>query len=91
MAPHRIADPLSSAATGRRSRNLVSGPAIILRIFHADELASHNRCGSLYGATVTSWKVAGKERLFLSQKAALDGSKAVSAFRPVTSPHRTDS
>ncbi len=33
--------------------------------------------GSYYGATVTSWKVGGKERLFVSSKAALDGSKAV--------------
>jgi len=40
----------------------------------------------LYGATVTSWKVAGKERLFLSQKAALDGSKAIRGGIPVCWP-----
>lgn len=33
---------------------------------------------SLYGATVTSWKVNGTERLFLSSKATLDGTAAVS-------------
>ena len=32
---------------------------------------------SLYGATVTSWVAGGKERLFVSSKSALDGSKAV--------------
>lgn len=31
-----------------------------------------------YGATVTSWKTGGKERLFVSKKAHLDGSAAVS-------------
>ncbi|KAG0097938.1 hypothetical protein BGZ93_001571 [Podila epicladia] len=30
-----------------------------------------------YGSTLTSWKVAGKERIFLSDKAILDGSKAI--------------
>lgn len=32
---------------------------------------------SLFGATVTSWKVNGKENIFLSKKAVLDGSVAV--------------
>ena len=34
---------------------------------------------SLFGATVTSWKQGGKERLFLSSKSSLDSSKAVSS------------
>jgi hypothetical protein len=34
---------------------------------------------SLFGATVTSWKQGGKERLFLSSKSSLDSSKPVSS------------
>lgn len=33
---------------------------------------------SLFGATVTSWKVGGQEKLFLSSKSQLDASKPVS-------------
>lgn len=33
---------------------------------------------SFYGATVVSWKQGGKERMFVSSKSAMDGSKAVS-------------
>lgn len=33
---------------------------------------------SFFGATVTSWKVNGQERLFVSSKSALDKSKPVS-------------
>src|SRR5436305_9325235 len=41
----------------------------------------------LYGATITSWKSAnGKENLFLSEKAALDGSKAVRGGIPLVFP-----
>jgi len=41
----------------------------------------------LYGATVTSWKSAnGKENLFLSSKAHLDGSKAVRGGIPLVFP-----
>lgn len=41
----------------------------------------------LYGATVISWKSAsGQENLFLSQKALLDGSKAVRGGIPVVFP-----
>lgn len=44
----------------------------------------------LYGATVTSWKSAnGKENLFLSSKAHLDGSKAVRGGIPLVFPVRT--
>lgn len=40
-----------------------------------------------FGATVTSWKVAGgSERLFLSSKAALDGSAAVRGGIPLVFP-----
>lgn len=43
----------------------------------------------LFGATVISWKSAnGKENLFLSEKAALDGSKAVRGGIPVVFPVR---
>ncbi|KAI9341903.1 galactose mutarotase-like domain-containing protein [Obelidium mucronatum] len=41
----------------------------------------------LFGATVTSWKVAGHEKLFLSNKAVLDGSKAVRGGIPLVFPH----
>ena len=41
----------------------------------------------LYGATIISWKSAnGKENLFLSEKAHLDGSKAVRGGIPVVFP-----
>ncbi|KAJ1857898.1 hypothetical protein IW147_004277 [Coemansia sp. RSA 720] len=40
----------------------------------------------LYGATITSWKSQGKERLFLSKQAHLDGSKAVRGGIPVVFP-----
>lgn len=40
----------------------------------------------LYGATVISWKALGKERLFLSSKAALDGSSAVRGGIPLVFP-----
>lgn len=41
----------------------------------------------LYGATVISWKSAnGKENLFLSSKASLDGSKAVRGGIPIVFP-----
>lgn len=40
----------------------------------------------LYGATVISWKALSKERLFLSSKAALDGSSAVRGGIPLVFP-----
>jgi glucose-6-phosphate 1-epimerase len=40
----------------------------------------------LYGAHVTSWKDNGKELLFLSSKAILDGSKAIRGGIPVCFP-----
>lgn len=40
----------------------------------------------LYGATVTSWKTNGKDNLWLSEAAALDGSKAVRGGIPVVFP-----
>ncbi|KAL1989186.1 hypothetical protein VTN96DRAFT_3733 [Rasamsonia emersonii] len=41
----------------------------------------------LYGATVTSWKLAnGEEQLFVSSKAHLDGSKAIRGGIPVVFP-----
>ncbi|KAI9807949.1 MAG: hypothetical protein M1825_005255 [Sarcosagium campestre] len=40
----------------------------------------------LYGATVTSWKTGGKENLFLSDKALLDGSKPVRGGIPLVFP-----
>eukprot|EP01103_Thecamoeba_quadrilineata_P017345 TRINITY_DN6109_c0_g1_i1.p1 TRINITY_DN6109_c0_g1~~TRINITY_DN6109_c0_g1_i1.p1 ORF type:complete len:295 (+),score=57.89 TRINITY_DN6109_c0_g1_i1:8-892(+) len=52
-----------------------------------------------YGATITSWKTNGLERLFLSSKAILDGTKAVRGGIPLVfpvfgqsqSPHPTSS
>ncbi|KAI9503972.1 hypothetical protein GGI25_000854 [Coemansia spiralis] len=40
----------------------------------------------VFGATVTSWKSRGKERLFVSTKAKLDGSKAVRGGIPLVFP-----
>src|SRR2546421_11248220 len=40
----------------------------------------------LYGAAITSWKSNGKENLFLSEKAVLDGSKAVRGGIPLVFP-----
>jgi len=40
----------------------------------------------LYGATVISWKAGGEERLFLSEKALLDGSKPVRGGIPLVFP-----
>lgn len=43
----------------------------------------------LYGATVTSWKLSnGKEQLFLSESAHLDGSKPIRGGIPVVFPVR---
>ncbi|KAJ9119880.1 hypothetical protein QFC24_005594 [Naganishia onofrii] len=39
-----------------------------------------------YGATVTSWIAGGKERLFVSSKAALDGSKPIRGGIPICWP-----
>lgn len=40
----------------------------------------------LYGATVTSWKTNGKEQLFVSDKAHLDGSKPIRGGIPIVFP-----
>lgn len=40
----------------------------------------------LYGATIISWKSNGKENLFLSEAARLDGSKPVRGGIPVVFP-----
>lgn len=43
----------------------------------------------LFGATVTSWKLAnGQEQLFLSEKTHLDGSKPIRGGIPVVFPVR---
>ncbi|ORX93429.1 galactose mutarotase-like protein [Basidiobolus meristosporus CBS 931.73] len=42
---------------------------------------------SLYGATVTSWKVKDVERLFVSQKAILNGTKAIRGGIPLVFPN----
>lgn len=41
---------------------------------------------TLHGATVTTWKTNGRERLWLSEDAALDGSKAIRGGIPVVFP-----
>lgn len=40
----------------------------------------------LHGATVTSWKTRGRENLWLSDKAVLDGSKGVRGGIPIVFP-----
>ncbi|KAF8962382.1 hypothetical protein BGZ46_001175 [Entomortierella lignicola] len=39
-----------------------------------------------FGATLTSWKIANKERIFLSENAILDGSKAIRGGIPLVFP-----
>ncbi|ORY30473.1 apospory-associated protein c [Rhizoclosmatium globosum] len=41
----------------------------------------------LYGATVISWKQDGRQRLFVSNKSKLDGSKPVRGGIPIVFPH----
>ncbi|KAI9319100.1 galactose mutarotase-like domain-containing protein [Dichotomocladium elegans] len=41
---------------------------------------------ALYGATVTSWKARGKERLFVSNEAIRDGTKAIRGGIPLVFP-----
>ncbi|KAJ6176648.1 hypothetical protein N7485_003562 [Penicillium canescens] len=45
----------------------------------------------LYGATVTSWKTNGKEQLFVSEKAHLDGSKPIRGGIPLVFPNHATS
>lgn len=46
---------------------------------------------NLFGATVTSWKLgSGEEQLFLSDKAHLDGSKAIRGGIPIVFPVRAN-
>ncbi|KAG9327665.1 hypothetical protein KVV02_006369 [Mortierella alpina] len=40
----------------------------------------------LFGATLTSWKVNSRERIFLSEKAIVDGSKAIRGGIPLVFP-----
>lgn len=40
-----------------------------------------------HGATLTSWKVDGIEQIFVSEKAILDGSKAIRGGIPLVFPH----
>jgi len=46
----------------------------------------HHSQPSYFGATVTSWKVGGKEKLFVSAKSALDSSKPIRGGIPVVFP-----
>ncbi|RUP48249.1 galactose mutarotase-like domain-containing protein, partial [Jimgerdemannia flammicorona] len=56
----------------------------IVSIHHAASAASAEIY--LYGATLSSWKTKGKERLFVSTKAILDESKAIRGGIPVVFP-----
>lgn len=51
-----------------------------------DESSGSKARISQFGATVISWTVRGKERLFLSEKAILDGSKAIRGGIPPVFP-----
>ena len=42
-----------------------------------------------HGATITSWKVAGVEMLFLSSKAIFDGNTPIRGGIPIVFPHHT--
>ena len=60
----------------------VSGQTVTARLPSHDAVTVH-----LYGATVTSWTTSDStERLWLSEKAVLDGSKAVRGGIPVVFP-----
>ncbi|KAH8700232.1 galactose mutarotase-like domain-containing protein [Talaromyces proteolyticus] len=60
----------------------VNGNAIEATLPTGESVSVH-----LYGATVTSWKLAnGQEQLFVSSKAILDGSKAIRGGIPVVFP-----
>ena len=41
---------------------------------------------ALYGATLTSWSVAGEELIFVSPRAVRDGSKAIRGGIPICWP-----
>jgi len=45
----------------------------------------------LYGATVISWKANGRENIWVSDAAKLDGSKPVRGGVPIVFPVRTKS
>lgn len=51
-----------------------------------DEASGSKARISLFGATVISWQTSGKEHLFLSEKAVLDGSKAIRGGIPPVFP-----
>ncbi|KAK2803063.1 hypothetical protein FQN50_007144 [Emmonsiellopsis sp. PD_5] len=54
---------------------------------HASLATGESVTVNLYGATVVSWKLAnGEEQLFLSEKAALDGSKPIRGGIPLVFP-----
>ncbi|KAL1920634.1 uncharacterized protein VTP21DRAFT_1011 [Calcarisporiella thermophila] len=59
-----------------------SSPKIILELPSARASAEV----SLYGATVTSWKIDGRELLMVSKNAILDGSKAIRGGIPIVFP-----
>lgn len=62
-----------TASLGSQRRDIVS----VKGATHFRKDVIHVRF-SLFGATVTSWKVDGQEKLFLSSKSQLDASKPVS-------------
>lgn len=72
-APEAQVDIVGSGASSKVVATLPSGESVEVL---------------LYGATVTSWKSNGgkTENLWLSEKAALDGSKAVRGGIPVVFP-----
>ena len=70
-----IPQPTTAIYDDRVEASLASGESVIVHLF---------------GATVTSWKLAnGEEQLFLSEKAHLDGSKPIRGGIPLVFPVRT--
>ncbi|KKY15703.1 putative apospory-associated protein c [Phaeomoniella chlamydospora] len=60
----------------------ITGSTVTAKLYSGESVTVH-----LYGATVTSWKLAGgEEQLFLSSKAKLDGSKAIRGGIPLVFP-----
>ena len=75
--------PISPSGTGPQPQVHTEQGRVLARLPTGDSVEV-----LLYGATVISWKSNGKENLWLSKAAKLDGSKAVRGGIPVVFPVR---
>ncbi|EMF17688.1 aldose 1-epimerase [Sphaerulina musiva SO2202] len=79
--PHKPSALLSPASTGPQASVYAENGKVTATLPTGDSVEI-----LLFGATVTSWKSNGKERLWLSTAAKLDGSKPVRGGIPVVFP-----